>query len=149
MTISKYISIDEATHTNTGLANIPNEEQLAAMQHVATKVFDKCREHFNCALGVNSFFRSEAVNKAVGGAFSSQHKSGEAIDIDARKYGGTSNARLFHYIKDNLQFDQLIWEFGDNAEPAWVHVSLKTTGNRGEVLQAVKRNGKTIYVTWR
>lgn len=147
--ISKYISLEEATHTGTGLPNIPTADQLEAMQHVAQNVFDRVRESFNCAIGVNSFFRSYEVNKTVGGAALSQHTSGEAIDIDGKKYNGPANSKIFHYIKDNLDFDQLIWEFGNEHEPSWVHVSLKKGMNRRMILKAVKQNGRTVYIPYR
>lgn len=147
--ISQYISLEEATHTATGLPNVPTAEQLEAMRYVATKVFDRIREHFNKPLGINSFFRSHEVNKAVGGATLSQHTSGEAIDIDGKKYGSVLNSQIFHYIKDNLDYDQLIWEFGNEHEPSWVHVSLKQGMNRRQILKATKRNGKTVYIPYR
>lgn len=146
--ISKYISYEEATHTNTGLPNLPTETEIKNMQAVAQKVFDRVRENFGKPLKVNSFFRCEAVNRAVGGSFSSQHRYGEAIDINGA-ISGVKNSAIFRYIKDNLEFDQLIWEFGDNNEPTWVHVSYKVTGNRRQVLQAYKENGRTKYKPWR
>jgi len=147
--ISKHISFAEATRTSTGLPNIPNAEQVANMQHVAQKVFDRVRENFKKPIAVNSFFRSHAVNRAVKGAATSQHTAGEAIDMDGRKYG-VSNAEIFGHIKDNLDFDQLIWEFGDNQEPAWVHVSLKIGLNRRQVLKATKAStGRTVYTPMR
>ena len=81
-------------------------------------------------------------------ATGSQHSKGQALDLDADVYGGLENYQLFNYIKDNLEFDQLIWEFGDEENPAWVHVSYKASNNRGEVLSCVKQNGKTIYKRW-
>lgn len=146
--ISKYISYEEATHSNTGLPNVPTETEIENMQAVAQKVFDPVRENFGKPLKVNSFFRCEAVNRAVGGSFSSQHRYGEAIDINGA-ISGVKNSAIFRYIKDNLEFDQLIWEFGDNNEPTWVHVSYKVTGNRRQVLQAYKENGRTKYKPWR
>lgn len=91
-------------------------------------------------------FRSEALNTAIGGAKGSQHcaNSGSALDIDAT--GSKTNADLFHYIKDNLTFDQLIWEFGDDKQPAWIHVSYKRGANRGQVLKAKKVSRKTKYI---
>jgi len=145
--ISQFISYQEATHTGTGLANIPTADHLAAMQYVAQKVFDRVRANFKKPIAVNSFYRSQAVNRAVGGAFTSQHTSGEAIDMDGK--GEVSNAAIFHYIKDNLDFDQLIWEHGNSTEPDWVHVSLKSGLNRRQILKAVKQGGKTVYIPYR
>lgn len=147
--ISKYVSLQEATHTGTKLSNTPSQEHLLNMKYVATNIFDRVRDYFKKPIGINSFYRSQAVNKAVGGAPTSQHTYGEAIDIDGKKYGGVSNSEIFHFIKDNLDFDQLIWEFGTASEPAWVHVSLKSGLNRRQILRAVKQGGKTVYMPFR
>ena len=146
--ISKYISYAEATKTNTGLPNVPTDEHISNMQLVGQKVFDRVREAFNRPLGVTSFYRSQSVNKAIGGAATSQHTTGNAIDIDADVYGGVTNKEIFDFIKDNLDFDQLIWEFGNNENPAWVHVSYSHS-NRRQVLVAVKDGGKTKYIPYR
>lgn len=151
--ISKYISYAEATKSDAairhGLANIPTDEQLEAMQHVATNVFDRVRNYFRVAIAITSFFRSPAVNKVIGGSTTSQHCYGEAMDIDGDVLGSVKNSAIFHYIKDNLEFDQLIWEFGTIDEPDWVHVSLKKGINRRQVLRAYKSQGKTVYAPWR
>jgi zinc D-Ala-D-Ala carboxypeptidase len=95
---------------------------------------------------VSSFFRSAQVNKAVGGSMTSQHCKGEAIDIDCDVYGNGTNKEVFEYIKNHLPFDQLIWEFGTDENPAWVHVSLRRDNkNRKQVLKAVTQNGRTVY----
>ncbi len=145
--ISRHISYKEGTHSNTAtrrrMRNEPDEVQLAAMKLLAEKVFEPLRGHFNQPIRVNSFFRSAALNKAIGGSRTSQHCSGEAIDIDATNE--ILNAELFNYIKDNLEFDQLIWEFGTDENPDWVHVSYTETGvNRKQILKAVK-GAKPIY----
>lgn len=135
--ISKYISYVEATSSQTatrrGILNRPSAVELRAMKLVATKVFDVVREHFGVPLRVSSFFRCAILNKAVGGAVTSQHMKGEAIDIQSMG-NGVTNADIFNYIKDNLVFDQLIWEYGDRKQPAWVHVSYKASGNRKQIL---------------
>lgn len=151
-TFGKYISYKEATKSEAairaGIPNIPGPVQLQAMHLVAEKVFDRVREHFKVRIGVTSFFRSHDVNKLIGGAPTSQHINGEAIDIDADVYGSVKNSAIFHFIKDNLDFDQLIWEFGDSKEPAWVHVSYKAM-NRRSILIGKKDGGRTIYVPYR
>jgi zinc D-Ala-D-Ala carboxypeptidase len=134
-----------ATATRKGIANTPTATHLIALKEVATNIFQPCREHFGKPLAVTSGYRSEALNEAINGSKRSQHSKGEALDLDADVFGGFSNAELFNYIKNHLDFDQLIWEFGDNNNPAWVHCSYKTQGNRNEVLIAVKTNGKTTY----
>jgi zinc D-Ala-D-Ala carboxypeptidase len=136
MNISKYITLAEATTSQTavrkGIPNVPNAKELENMQLVATLVFDKVREHFGKPIRVSSFFRSLRLNVAVGGSKTSQHTKGMAIDMQGTN--GLLNAQIFHYIKDNLEFDQLIWEYGTNKEPSWVHVSYNKGKNRGQVL---------------
>lgn len=147
--ISKYITFEEATRTNTGLPNIPTDEEIEKMQYVAQKTFDRVREHFNKPIRVNSFFRSQKVNEHIKGAYNSQHTSGEAIDMDGDTTG-VSNKAIFDYIKDNLDYDQLIWEFGTEKNPDWVHVSLKAGMNRRQLLRAYKdANGRTKYMPYR
>ena len=147
--ISKNISYKEATRSTTakrlGIDNTPNAEQFSNMVYVAENVFQPVREHFGVPIYVSSFFRSEALNSAIRGSSSSTHMKGEAMDLDADVFGKVTNAQIFHYIKDNLEFDQLIWEFGTEEEPAWVHVSLSKNNNRNQILVAKKVEGKTVY----
>lgn len=149
MRISKHISLREATHSATakrrGIENTPNEEQLDAMYKVAEFIFEPLRLYVGGAIKINSFFRSPKVNKAIGGVSSSQHCKGQAIDIDD-VFDHKTNAEMFEYIRENLDFDQLIWEFGDSNNPNWLHVSyVSKAKNRNRVLRAVKRNGRTKY----
>ena len=135
--ISKYISYLEATTSQTAtrnkIDNTPTELELLNMQLVAIRVFDVVRTHFAKPMRVSSFFRSLALNKAVGGSKTSQHVKGQAIDIQGTN--GLTNKQIFDYIKDNLDFDQLIWEFGTKSNPAWVHVSyVSKEKNRKQVL---------------
>lgn len=135
--ISKYISYEEATTSQTAtrnkIKNVPGAVELINMQLVAIRVFDVVREHFGFPLRVSSFFRNEATNKAVGSKNNSQHVKGQAIDMQGT--GAISNAMIFDYIKENLDFDQLIWEFGNDKNPAWVHVSYVSKGkNRKQIL---------------
>lgn len=147
--VSKNISYKEATHSTTakrlGIDNTPNAEQFSNMVYVAENVFQPIREHFGVPIYVSSFFRSEALNKAVRGSSSSTHIKGEAMDLDADVFEGVTNAQIFEYIKNNLEFDQLIWEFGTDENPAWVHVSLSKRNNRKQILKAVRVDGKTHY----
>ena len=149
MRISKHISLREATHSATakrrGIENTPNEEQLDAMYKVAEFIFEPLRLYVGGAIKITSFFRSPKVNKAIGGVSSSQHCKGQAIDIDD-VFGHKTNYEMFEYIRENLDFDQLIWEFGDSNNPAWLHFSyVSKAENRNRVLRAVKRNGRTKY----
>ena len=145
--ISKNINFKEGTHSDTAtrrrIKNEPNEEQLKAMKTLAKKVFEPLRENFGEPISVNSFFRSIALNKAIGGSRTSQHCAGEAIDIDAMN--GITNKKLFDYILKNLDFDQLIWEFGTDKNPDWIHVSYKSPSeNRNRVLRAIA-DGNPVY----
>jgi zinc D-Ala-D-Ala carboxypeptidase len=147
--ISKNITYKEATRSDTAkrlsIDNTPDAEQLENMKRVAENVFQPVRENFDCPIYVSSFFRSEELNKAMKGSSSSTHMKGEAMDLDADVFGEVTNAQIFHYIKDNLEFDQLIWEFGTEEEAAWVHVSLSKNNNRNQILVAKKVEGKTVY----
>lgn len=147
--ISEHISYKEGVRSDTarrkGIRNIPNDKQLEAMRTLAKEVFEPLRRHFREPIRVNSFFRSLALNKMIGGSKTSQHCKGEAIDLDGMN--GISNKQLYDYIKDNLEFDQLIWEFGTDQEPDWIHVSYTTKRpNRKQLLRATRKAGKTIYL---
>ena len=146
--ISKHISWREASHSATAekkeIENTPNEVAVQNMKKLAKNVFEPLREWAAEPIRVNSFYRSIDLNDAIKGSRTSQHTKGQAIDIDA--LGDKTNADLFHYIKDNLPFDQLIWEFGDDENPDWIHVSyVGPSGNRGNILKAVKKGRKTKY----
>lgn len=143
--ISKYCTYGEATHSQAavrlGLDNTPTEEQIEKMKYVATEIFDKVREHLNSPLTASSFFRSQKVNDAISGhSTTSQHMKGEAIDM----FKPGRHKEIFDFIWHNLEFDQLIWEYGDTNEPAWVHVSkVSYRPNRKMVLRCF---GKAQYV---
>ena len=146
--ISEHISLKEATKSNTaqrlGIENFPNNDTLIQMQALAENIFEPLRKHVGGPIYITSFYRSPELNKAIGGSSKSQHCLGQAIDVDD-VLGRATNKEMFEYIKDNLDFDQLIWEFGDDNNPNWVHVSYNAAGNRGNILQAVKEDGRTIY----
>ena len=142
--ISKYLSYKEAIKSTTalrlGIENEPDPEQLENMKYVAREVFDPVREFVNGPLAATSFFRSKELNDAVpGSSKTSQHMTGQAIDIDADVYGFGSNKDIFDFIRNTLIFDQVISEYPDKfGNPAWVHVSKSKTGNRGQVLVKLK-----------
>jgi hypothetical protein len=141
MNLSKNFTLEELCVTDTKLANNPDPQAKAALTELVQNVLQPVRDILNMPVSVNSAYRSAAVNRAVGGAGNSQHTKGEAADIVCVK-----NSLLFDAIRHKTVFDQLIWEFGDNENPAWVHVSYRTQGNRKEVLRACKENGKTKYI---
>ena len=133
------------TAIRKGIDNEPNEKQLSNMKLVAEKIFEPVRTHFKVPIKVNSFFRSPDLNKAIGGSIRSQHCKGQAIDIDDT-YGKATNAEMYWWIKENLDFDQMIWEFGNNDNPDWVHVSyVSPNKNRNRCLKAYREDGKTKY----
>ena len=153
MKVSKYVSLAEVVKSNTAIRksidNTPTQEQLDRITLLAEMVFDPLREWVGDAVKINSGFRSEKLNQAIGGGKSSQHcaNNGAAFDIDDT-FGHASNAEMFHYIKDTLSFDQLILEFvDDNRSPLWIHVSyVDHIKNRYEILIARKNSrNKTYY----
>ena len=143
--ISKNISYKEGVYSITanriGLENKPNEKQLANMKTIAEKVFQPLREWVGGPVKINSFFRSPDLNKAIGGSKTSQHCKGQAIDFDDN-FGYKTNAEMFKYIRENLDYDQMIWEFGDDENPNWVHVSyVSPEANRQRCLKAYRSPG--------
>ena len=149
MKISDHITYAEAIHSNTakrkGIDNTPNEVQVLSMKLLADKIFEPLRKFVNGPIKVNSFFRSVALNEAIGGAASSQHCKGQAIDIDD-VYGRKTNAEMYKWIQENLDYDQMIWEFGTDTQPNWIHISyISKEENRNKCLKAYKEHGKTKY----
>ena len=147
--ISKHISYREGVYSNTatrrGIDNTPNDDQLSNMELVADEVFEPLRSYVGGPIKINSFFRCPELNTAIGGSHKSQHCKGQAIDIDDT-FGRCTNAEMYHFIKDHLDFDQMIWEFGDNDNPDWVHVSyVSEKDNRNRCLKAYREGGKTKY----
>ena len=148
--ISKHISYREGvysiTATRKGIDNTPNNDQLLKMELIAEEVFEPLRAYVGGPIKINSFFRCPELNKAIGGSSKSQHCHGQAIDIDDT-YGKVANSKMYNYIKKNLDFDQMIWEFGDDDNPAWIHVSyVSEDDNRRRCLKASKdNNNKTVY----
>jgi len=148
--ISKHISYKEgvysATATRRGIDNEPNNEQLNNMGLVAEKVFEPLRKWVGGPIKINSFFRCLKLNTAIGGSKKSQHMKGQAIDIDDT-FGVVANSDMYNYIKNNLDFDQMIWEFGDDENPNWVHVSyVSKEDNRNRCLKAYKEQGRSKYM---
>ena len=143
--ISKHISYKEAVGSNyakqKGIKNKPNEEQVENMKLLAKEVFEPLREWVDAPIKVNSMFRSLELNTALKGSKTSSHMKGEAMDITSMS--GKSNLEMFHYIRTELDFDQLIWEFG--KEPKWLHVSFNKDNNRKQVLVTKKRG---VYYTY-
>ena len=148
--ISKHISDREGVYSITairqGLDNTPSKTHLNNMKELAEQIFEPLREWVGGPIRVNSFYRGEELNKAIGGSSKSQHCKGQAIDIDDTRCKKT-NAEMFKWIKENLNFDQIIWEFGNNKNPDWIHVSyVDEVNNRNRCLKAYKKRSKTKYL---
>ena len=144
MNLSAHVTLKE--FQASGLATLRNlnnemsESQIASAKLLCENVFEPLRIYLNTPIQISSGFRSVQINKMIGGSATSQHTKGEAMDLQI-------NAKGFHFIKDKLEFDQLIWEFGNDEQPSWVHVSFSPR-NRKQVLKASKKNGKTIYTNF-
>jgi hypothetical protein len=138
--VTKNFTLQELTATKTGLPNALPKHLEPNLRSLAENVLQPTRDALG-AVKVTSAYRSPAVNSKVGGAKTSQHVQAQAADL---KFDG-GNEVLFNWIRENLDFDQLIWEFGTDKAPSWVHVSYSNTKNRKQILKAVKYNGKTKY----
>lgn len=149
--LSEHISWNEGVRSRTalrrGIDNNPDIEEVKCMIETAELLFEPLRDWVGGPIRINSFYRGEELNTAIGGSKSSQHMKGQAIDIDDT-YGHKTNAEMYHWIKDNLEFDQMIWEFGDDHNPNWLHVSfVEHRKNRKLLTVASKdKNGKAHYV---
>lgn len=146
MNIGKYTTLERLCKSQMaerhGIDNKPDAVQLANLKVLIEKVYDPICDHFQRAITVSSCFRSPVLNSLIGGARNSQHTTGEAIDLDCDGDGTpiTNNA-VFYWLFNHSDFDQLIWEGGNDVSPSWVHISYNTTGkNRKQVLKM--KNGK-------
>jgi hypothetical protein len=156
MKLSEHFTLAELTPSSTakrlGIKNEPTPAHLECLKGLATNVLDKVREHFDKPIWISSGYRSKALNDVTpGSSATSQHCSGEAADLDQDGRGtGVSNKMVFDYIKDHLNFDQLIYEYGTDTNPDWVHVSWESTGKqRKQVLRCTRVNGKPVYTQYK
>jgi hypothetical protein len=159
MKLSEHLSLKEVTYSATaikhGINNEPVIGQLEVLKEMACTVFEPCRKFCGGPLKVTSGYRGPELNKRIGGALSSDHCINDhataALDLDCDVYKNSTNADLFYYIMDNLPFKQLIWEFGDEDQPNWVHVSWSKNMylNKREVLVAKRVNGRAVYEYWK
>lgn len=144
--ISEHISYKESTVSQTaerlGIKNEPNPEQLKRMKLVAEKCFEPIRAHYGKPINVTSFFRGDELNKAVpGSSKTSQHCQGEAIDFVCENMKD-----LIEWIRKNIEFDQLIYEYGTDDSPAWIHISYtEQRPNRQHVLRVKLVNNKQYW----
>lgn len=155
MNLSPHLKLSEATRSETakrlGIKNQPTPEHLENLKAIALSIFEPCRLYVGGPLAVTSGYRSLELNKAVkGSSRTSDHLRGQALDLDCDIHGNGTNRELFFYILGNLDFGQLIWEFGASPEsgggPDWVHVSFYTNKpNKKQVLRATRHIGKVTY----
>lgn len=153
MKLSRNLSLQECTKSPTairlGILNHPSVEEIANLKLIAKNVFQPLRDYYGLPIAISSGYRSEELNEAVGGSKTSHHITGQALDIDADVMSnGLTNKQIFDYIKNRCEFCQLIWEFGSDNQPAWVHVSYVEDDNRGEVLRAVRTSKGVVYATY-
>ena len=150
MKLSKNLSLGEVIKSTTakrlGIDNTPDDWTTENLRQVALNVFQPVRDCLGVPIHVSSGYRSAELNKAIGGSVRSQHVEGRALDLDADVFGGCTNSEIFECIRENVEFDQLIWEFGDQDNPDWVHVSFVYDGlNRGRCLKACRDDKGEVY----
>ena len=151
MKLSKNLSLAEVTKSTTakrlGIDNTPDDEWVIEnIKAIADVIFQPLRDSFRCPIFVSSGYRSPDLNAAIGGSKRSQHMEGRALDLDADVYGGCTNSEIFNWIRENVEFDQMVWEFGDEDNPDWVHVSYVRDGvNRKRCLKALRDDRGKVY----
>ena len=150
MKLSMNLSLSEVLVSQTAkrlqISNEPTEEHLNNLKQIANNIFQPLRDGLGYPIYVSSGYRSEALNKAIkGSSKTSQHMKGQALDLDADVYKGVTNKDIFLYIRDNLDFDQLIWEYGTVNNPSWVHVSFVKGNNRGKIMRCYGNSQYTLF----
>lgn len=148
----KYFTIDEMCRSNTAKArkidNTPNEEVKKNLQNLIEHILDPLREKYGKPIVVSSGYRSEKLNRAIGGSKTSQHCIGQAADIHATVNSRKNNMEIFKLIKECIDdWDQLIYEHGDNTGPDWIHISYSSKHNRKQILKAISSGGRTKYIS--
>tara|TARA_Y100000385_G_scaffold278597_1_gene327057 strand:- start:1462 stop:1923 length:462 start_codon:yes stop_codon:yes gene_type:complete len=149
MKLSRNLTLKEVVKSNTatrlGIDNNPDDWDIENLRAIAENIFQPIRDHFGVPIGVSSGYRGKDLNKAIGGSKYSQHMTGEALDLDADMYGKITNADIFKFVKNNLHWDQMIWEFGDDEEPNWVHISYKPSGGNRKQIKRAYRDSKGVH----
>lgn len=152
MKLSEHLDLSEIIRSESakrnGISNMPTPEHIENLKALAEKIFEPIRNYFKVPIRVSSGYRSKELNAKVGGSKTSDHCFGYAIDLDA---DGTSitNNEIFHFIKDNLKFKQLIFEFPVNGQASWIHISYQTSNLKNEILIAKKLYEKTVYINYK
>lgn len=152
MKLTAHFNLGEFTRSESakreGLDNTPTPEHLQNIKTLCEKVLEPIRAKFG-PINISSGYRGKLLNHFIGGAVNSDHCLGRAADIDMDDMGSdVTNTDIFNYIKDALDYDQLIWEFGNKEKPDWVHVGYRGKENRKQTLRASKINGKTTYTPY-
>lgn len=151
MKLSKNLSLSEVTKSQTavrlGINNTPDDEWVIQnLKAIAEHVFQPLRDSFKCPIYVSSGYRGPELNRAIGGSKRSQHMEGRALDLDADVFGNCTNSQIFNWLRENVEFDQMVWEFGDDDNPDWVHVSYVYDGvNRKRCLRARRDDEGKVY----
>jgi hypothetical protein len=152
MKLTPNFSLAEFTRSESakrhGVSNEPSPEHLKNLITLCEKVLEPIRMKFG-PINISSGYRSKTLNHYIGGSLNSQHCEAKAADIDMDGMTNATNKEVFDFIKDTLDFDQLIFEFGTKDAPDWVHVSYNGAKNRKQVLRALKVNGKTAYAPYK
>jgi hypothetical protein len=146
MNLSQNFTLQEMIFSPTaikkGIDNTPNSQAIRNLEALCKNILEPLRAYIGGPIKVSSGYRSEVLNSLIGGSKSSQHRFGQAVDFDL----GDRCADAFKFIRENLDYDQIIWEFGNDKQPDWIHVSFSTKSNRKNALRAIRSNGRTKYI---
>jgi hypothetical protein len=149
MNLSKNFTLKELTFSPTaikkGIDNTPNAQATRNLRLLCENILEPLRAHMGIPIKVSSGYRSEVLNSLIGGSKSSQHRFGQAVDFDL----GNRCAEAFKFIMENLNYDQIIWEFGNDKQPDWIHVSFSAKRSRKNALKAIRSNGRTKYIAYK
>jgi D-alanyl-D-alanine dipeptidase len=147
MNLSRHVTIQEFSYSPTaikkGIHNVMNSIQVNNAIQLCENVFEPLRKHLNTPIKITSGFRCPQLNKSIGGAYGSQHTKGEAFDLEL------TDRKLFDWILNNLEFDQAIYEFGNDTHANWFHISYRKGNNRRQALRAIKIATKTQYISYK
>jgi len=150
MKLSRNFSLSEFTKSNTatrlGIDNYPSAEHIHNLIDLCENVLQPLRDKLGVSIRITSGYRGKELNKAIGGSASSDHCKGKAADLEVWIDGEEDNAKLYHAVKSlDLNFYQMIWEFGDDEQPDWVHIAYRKDNPKKQCLKAYKIDGKTNY----
>lgn len=151
MKLSANFNLSELTKSQTaerkGIPNNPSPGHIDNLKSLCMNVLQPIRSEFDKAVIISSGYRSPELCIAIGSKISSQHAEGKAADLEVV---GVDNKVLATWIKENLEYDQLILEFYNEGEPdsGWVHISWNSDNNRNSSLKAIREDSKVIYKPW-